>query len=229
MTTTFLDLGQKLVRDAGISGSLTSMVAQTGEFERVVNWIKDAVKEIEGLRFDWDFLHTFYSFNTTIGVRDYTPPSDHNLWDVNTAKIEAEAKDLPYILWTRKKRDVTEAINGDPYMFTVLPNKSIRLYDTPTSIVQIDIEYWKRYTTLTANTDEPAIPEQFRDIIVYKALQYYANYESADEVKVQALENYQALLAQLQAHSLPANQAKEALSTGMNIQVTVPYDDYGYY
>ena len=229
MPSTFLEIGQQLVEDAGISGTLTSMVGQSGEFLRVVNWVTRATTEIEGLWFDWDFLHVFHSFNTVVGVRDYPAPSDFNFWDNRTAKIIARNQPIPFIQWTRKKLDVTEEIDGDPYIFTILPDKSIPLYDTPDSVLQIDIEYWMRPTSLVNNSDTPAIPEQFRDIIVAKALQYYANYESADEAKVQAIENYQARLAQLQSYASPSSQAKDSTITGTNIQIQVPgapFDGY---
>jgi hypothetical protein len=229
MPSTFLELGQQLVEDAGISGNITSMVNQTGEFKRVVDWVIRATTEVEGLWFNWDFLHNFYSFNTVVGVSDYAPPSDYNLWDNATAKIVAQNLPLEFVMWTRKKLDVTAPIAGTPYLFTVLPNKSLRFYNTPTSIDQIDIEYWQKPTVLAANLDTPAIPVQFRDIIVYKALQYYANYESADEAKTQALEAYAARLAQLESYASPAQQAKESLSTGMDIQVYVPNDGRGDY
>ena len=228
MPKTFLQLGQQLVEDAGISGTLTSMVSQSGEFLRVVNWIKRAVTEIEGKWLNWDFLHEFHTFNTVVGVRDYPAPSNFNLWDTSTAKILAEAMPLPYMQWTRRKLDITEAVAGAPYEFTVLPDKSIRLYDTPTAIVTIDIEYWRIPTVLTANTDEPSIPEQFRDIIVSKALQFYANYESAEEVKVQAVEIFKERMLQLQSHSAPGQQAKDSITTGADIVVSTPnqFDDY---
>lgn len=222
-TTTYLDLCQQLVEDAGISGNFTSVVGQTGEFKRVVNWVARATTEVEGLWFNWDFLHIFHTFSTVASVSDYPPPGDHNLWDESTAKITAREQRLDPVPWAQKKGDPTLPFSGDPFEFTVLPSKAIRLYNTPTSILAIAIEYWKRPTVLAANLDIPAIPVQFRDIIVYKALQFYANYESADEVKVQAVENYQSRLQQLQSHALPAHQASGSINTGTNIQVLAPY------
>lgn len=225
-TSTFLELCQQLVEDAGISGTFTSVASQKGEFKRVVNWITRATTEIEGLWFNWDFLHVFHTFDTVVGVSDYPAPTNHNLWDVVTAKLPTREQTLDSISWTRKKLDPSLPYDGDPFEFTVLPNKSIRLYGTPTSIIKLDIEYWKVPTALVNNADTPAIPLQFRDIIVYKALQHYANYESADEVKVQSLENYQARLTQLESQALPGHQASGSVNTGVDIQVMSPYD-YG--
>ena len=226
MPTTHLDLCKQLVEDAGISGTFTSVVNQTGEFKRVVNWIIRATTEVEGIWFDWDFLHNFHTFATTIGVSDYPAPANHNLWDVATGKIPADEMNLDYWMWTRKKYDSTALAAGDPYAFTVLPDKSLRLYDTPTSIKTLSFEYWNIPTVLAANADEPAIPVQFRDIIVSKALQFYANYESADEVKSQALEQFTVRLRQLESHSAPSRQARDSINTGADIVVSAD-DEYG--
>ena len=228
MPTTFLDLCVQLVEDAGISGEFTSVSNQTGEFQRVVNWIIRATTEVEGKWFDWDFLHNFHSFDTIVDVSDYPAPSDHNLWDNLTAKIPAEQMELSYLMWTRKKRDPTTQISGDPYMYTVLPDKAIRLYDTPTTVKTIEIEYWSIPTVLEENSDQPSIPVQFRDVIVGTALRYYANYESADESKIQALENFDARMVQLQSREAPSWQAKDSRTTGADIVVRTDSSGYGY-
>ena len=219
MYTTYLNLCQRLVEEAGISGTISSVQNQTGEFKRVVKWIERATTEIEGKWFDWNFLHVFATVNIIVGVRDYPAPADQNSWDTATAVIPADVMKLDFVPWVRQKMDPTQAVDGDPYKFTVLPDQSLRFYDTPTTAETVSIEYWKKPTILVENTDQPAIPIQFRDIIVWKALQYYANYESADEAKVQAVENYDARLDQLESRELPGYQQSATKYTGTQIDV----------
>ena len=227
MPTTFLEICNQLAEDAGISGALTSVTAQSGEHLRVVNWVKRATTELEGAWFNWDFLHTFYSFNTIVGVADYPPPADMNLWDTTTFKVTADGSNLDYTMWTRMKTDASLPVDGDVYRFTVLPRKTLRLYSTPSTTQALSMEYWKQPTVLVANTDEPLIPVQFRDVIVAKALQYYANYESAEEVKMQAQETLMARMRQLESHSLPAHQASGSVNNGVDIQVSAG-GEFGY-
>lgn len=219
MYKTYLDLCQRLIEEAGISGTITSVSSQTGEFKRVTEWVKRATTEIEGMWFDWDFLHVFATINLIVGVSDYPAPAGHNVWDNQTAKIPSDAMALAYIQWVRKKRDPTEQVDGDPYLFTILPNQTLRFFDTPIRTADVSIEYWTIPTILEENADESAIPVQFRDIIVWKALQYYANYESADEVKAQALENYAARKDQLESRELPGYQGSATKYTGTQIDV----------
>lgn len=225
MYKTYLNLCQRLVEEAGISGTINSVVGATGEFKRITEWIKRSTTEIEGKWFDWNFLHEFATVNIIVGVSDYPAPADHNSWDTATATIPADSMQLFFIQWVRQKRDPTQPIDGDPYKFTVLPDQSLRFYDTPLRAAAVSIEYWRRATILINNTDEPAIPEQFRDIIVWKALQYYANYESADEVKIQSIENYDERIDQLESRELPGYQGAATKYTGTQIDVVAQTND----
>lgn len=232
MYKTYLELSQRLIEEAGISGTITSVVGATGEFKRVIEWIKRSTTELEGKWFDWNFLHEFATVNLIVGVSDYPAPANQNVWDTATAVIPADTMPLDFVQWVRQKRDPTQPIAGSPYKFTVLPDQSLRFYDTPLKAEVVTIEYWKVPTILAGNTDEPAIPEQFRDLIVWKALQYYANYESADEVKVQAMENYDARIDQLESRELPGYQGAATKYTGTQIDVVAqtngPSEPYGY-
>ena len=222
-TTTFIELCQQLIDDAGISGEIVSVVAQTGEFRRVVNWILRATTEIEGSYFNWNFLHEFHSLSTVVDQQDYPAPTNLNLWDNAAFKLTDDEQPLNFEDWNRRKHDATLPVSGDPYLVTVLPSKALRVYDTPSAIVTIGAQYWRMSTVLEANGDEPGIPVNFRNIIVAKALVYYADYESADESRQLGLEMYMPLWEQLKASELPGFQASSALNTGVRIQVQVPY------
>jgi hypothetical protein len=101
------------------------------------------------------------------------------------------------------------------------------MIDTPTRVLTIAAQYFRTATELIENADTPAIPVQFRDIIVYKALQYYANYEGADETKLAGVEQYAPRLIQLESSELPSNRASGSVYTGTEIQVVaVGAEDY---
>lgn len=223
-TKTFLDLCTQLIEDAGISGTIASTVAQTGEFKRVVGWIRRATTEIEGMWFNWNFLHEFHSLNTIIGVRDYPPPSNLNMWDTSVLRLDEFEQNLIYRDWNVQKLDPSIPQNGDPYLFTILPAKTLRLYDTPMREQLMTGAYWRKATELVESLDEPSIPEQFRDVIVSKALTYYANYESADESKLSGIETLLPRLSQLRSSELPAHQNSESVNTGANIQIVAGSD-----
>lgn len=58
----YLQLCQRMIREAGISGvsSFTSTVGVTGEAQRVTDWISTAWTEIQGKCEDWGFMRASY-------------------------------------------------------------------------------------------------------------------------------------------------------------------------
>ena len=205
--------------EAGISGEMTSVVNQKGELRRVVNYVKRACTLVEGKWVDWNYLHEFHTFNTVAGVRDYPPQVNHGFWDTATVKIVADQVAVSFERYTSKKKDPSTAILGQPYLVTVLPNQTLRFFNTPDATYELSVEYWRSPTVLLVNTDVPSIPLQYRDIIVYKALEFYAKYESADELLLQARDDYKMRLIQLESREKPGGHASGSLSTGMDIQV----------
>lgn len=101
---TFLELCQQFMAECGISGTLTTVAGQTGEMLRVVSWVQQAWRELQGAR-DWDFMRASYlntgasypfpqgtSFTTTYGQSVYplgttagttcmVNPSSFRKWD----------------------------------------------------------------------------------------------------------------------------------------------------
>jgi len=151
-----------------------------------------------------------------------------NLWDTTSFKVTDEERGVDFVDWNKQKEDHTTAVEGTQYAFSVLPDKKIRFWDIPESVVTIGCSFWQASTPLVLDADIPLIPQQFRDIVVYKALMYYANYESADEIKLYAKEAFDPLWEQLKASELPGFQHSSAVSTGVDIQVQVPSAGYDY-
>jgi hypothetical protein len=229
MYTTLLDLCNSVIDEAGISGEMTSVVNQKGELRRIVNYVQRACTLIEGKWVNWNYLHEFHIFETVPGVRDYPPQVGHGFWDTSTIRIPANESNLSFVRYELKKEDPSAAISGEPYEMTVLPNQTLRFFNTPDSAYGMSIEYWRAPTVLVTNTDQPSIPLQYRDIIVYKALEFYAKYESADELLLQARDDYKMRLTQLEAREMPGSHASGALSTGIDIQVVAESGGSNYY
>lgn len=69
----FLGLVQRLRQEAGASGTGPLTTAnQTGELQRLVNWINDAWLDIQSLRTDWDWMRSTFSFPTVSSQGIYT-------------------------------------------------------------------------------------------------------------------------------------------------------------
>ncbi len=189
---TFLELCQAVVDEVGLSGQITSVTNQRGDFGRIVRFVSSACRQIEGKWIDWRFLHGQYLFNTAQGINTYTAPESLRVrqWDPNRAflaqlKIETLYADNS-ILYTRDP--LSEDYTSRPIRIIIERDNTLRFIGTPDAVYAVDIEYYRMATILTNNDDTPAIPNQFQEIIIHDAIRRYANYDEAPELKQQAIE-----------------------------------------
>jgi len=208
---TFLELCQHLRREAGVSGvGPTAVTDQTGEYKRLVEWIKLAWLEIQQLRPDWRFMWASGAFNTVVGQADYTQGDlgvDADNFDLGSFVLtETNGKrTLRYLSYREWKLHygAETLTNNVPTIVTDLPNESIRLTVPPDDVYPVTFDYYRAPQTLAANTDEPWLPDRYHWLIVYKAMMYYAGYEDAKEVLVDATMRWNPLFDALETTQLP--------------------------
>jgi hypothetical protein len=217
--STRLQLAKDLKREAGIAGAvMTSTVSQTGEYERVVEWIDRAYEAIQNLNGGlWKFLQTEFSFNTIAATANYTKAAatltELRTWKTDsfrcylTATGISDQQDLEFVEWEDFRADYGRGsqttLTGRPQVFTVKPNKSITFWPIPDAIYTIDGEYFKRAQVMDEDTDEPLIPEEFQSIIYWKGLMYYGAYTGADEKYSHGQNEYKLALNDLELDQLP--------------------------
>lgn len=215
----YLQLAQRLRQEAGASGNGPSTVAdQNGEARRLLDWINTAWLEIQGLHDVWGFLRKPFQFEVPALTGQTTPAqaglTDWRYWHRETLRCWRTALGISDEQWLvewdyhvfrdtyrfNQNRDLV----GRPLVFAVEPNSKALMYgplmDTAYTVVG---EYQAVPSEFVAATDTPNIPTHLHMIIVYKALEYYALYESAPEVLTRAQKQYAALLSQLEREQLP--------------------------
>jgi hypothetical protein len=214
---TFLQLCQLTREKCGISGSgPTSVVGQTGEFGRIVNWVQESWLELQGYSPDWGWMRGDFAVNTVAGQQTYTPASaslgDFLRWHRDTLRIYRTSigvADEQFIVeWDYQVfRDVyqySSQTNSRPTVFAVHPNsKAILLGAIPDDVYTVRGEYQRAPRPLNSATDIPSLPEQHHMLIVYGAVRRYAFYENAPEVAVGAETMYETLFSQLAREELP--------------------------
>ncbi len=220
-----LELCQALCMEAGIPYSnFTTTLNQTGEYARVVGWIDSAWRRLQTKHRDWGWMRQSTSWTTVDGTAEYplgtgagtvgVLAANFGMWADrtfrnyptavgNTAEIFMSA--TGYDLW----RDTylyggTRAARSRPVEFAIGPSKAIYLGPVPTSGYTVTADYFRAPTAMTADTDEPDMPEQFHMILVHRAQMFYGAYESAPEQYQHGEVQYRAMLADLEADRLPA-------------------------
>lgn len=215
---TKLELCVDLRREAGISGTGPSTtVSQTGEYGRVVEWIDTAYEAVQNLHPTWDFLKTEFSFPTIIGTANYTKTAvsltELGSWKTDsfrcylTATGVSDEQELDYVPWDDFRfhygRGTQSTQTGRPSVITVKPDLSVTTWPICDAIYTVTGEYFKRAQTMSGDSSEPIIPQQFQSIIVWKGLMYYGAFAGADEKYTHGQNEYRAVLAKLRKNQLP--------------------------
>ena len=214
--STFLELCSSLRREGGMSGNgPASVVGQSGEMLRVVEWVNAAYRFVQNIHQNWDFLRTEFSFSTVIGTASYAK-ADVPLLELGAYKTDslrayltsvADEQELEYIPWNEFRaiylRSTSSTQTGRPSLVSVKPDQSLVFWPIPDAVYTVTGEYFKRAQSMTADADEPLIPSAFQDIILWKSLMLYGAYAGSQDAYSHGQNEYRAVLAKLVYNQLP--------------------------
>lgn len=218
---TFLQLAQRLRQECGVSGTGPSTVlAQTGEYRRLVDWIATAWFEIQSLHQDWKFLRLSTSWTTTLGQYSYTPvqcgitADTFGRWileefrQYHTAtgtQSEMPVYHIPYPTWRQRYNiGALRDQRTQPMEFAVAPSDAIVLGPPPLAGYTVTGDYYRSPILLAADLDVPALPAKHDHmIIVYKAMMSYGAHESDPSVYANGERSYNRLFCRLELDQLP--------------------------
>ena len=140
--STILELCKDLRREgSGVGSGPTTVVSQTGEYGRIVEWIIAANKAIQRIHTNWEFLRSTFSFATVASTANYTKATagvtELASWKTDTFRCYLTAtgisdqQDLTYFPWEEFRDRYTlgtlSTQTGRPMFFTVKADKSVTL------------------------------------------------------------------------------------------------------
>lgn len=214
----FLQLAQALRREVGANGTgPASVLSQTGEYERIVNWIRDADEEIQQERGEWKFMVKSFALNTVAGQMAYTganfltPATDVDRWRHRTIKCyllsagkgsEYYLDYVDYEVWDATF-NTANLVNNVPACWTVGNAGELLIGAAPNGVYRITGEYYRTPTTLAADTDVPIYPAEFHMLPVYLAMMKYGRFTAASEVYSDGERLYNKMLNRMRRDQLP--------------------------
>lgn len=229
--STYLELVQQLHRESGAGGAEpTSVVGQSGEDLRMVDWVREADNYVQNLWLNWKFLWNQVTLSTATGVVSLSPPTDLNFWDFKTFKlndpsiVNADDEPLGFVEHDSIKMLIRDASLDQPSRIILMPDNSIEFEPVPDKVYDIKADYFRTPTLLAANTDVSAIPETYHPTILGRGLILYANYESAPEIMSQGRQILGDFLPRLENHQLPNQRFSRYQSTGSFFDVNASGD-----
>lgn len=225
----YLELCKRTRQEAGIAGTgPSSVLNQTGELKRVVDWVAAAYSLICAKHESWKFLRSSFSVNTVAGTEAYAPTSctdtefsvavgsptvgDFARWMPDTFRIYLQSAGvgtrqyfwpLDYD-WFRDKYQLQPPANGQPAEFSIRPRDSaILVGPKPSAVYVISGDYYRAAPPLAADADSPIFPARFHMAIAYLAERLYAGYEEDGGVWMDANSNFGQYYFPLMVDQLP--------------------------
>jgi hypothetical protein len=220
----FLALCQRLRQECGISGSgPATVVSQTGNLKRIVDWTNTAWMDIQTTHQDWDWMRTSASFTTVTSQATYALGTGTGQVGVSTATFGKWARDTfrNYVTSVGTRSEVfMDYIHYDtwrdsymygalrntttrPLQMTIAPDKSVCLGPPPIAGYTITGDYFTAPYEMSADADIPSLPTQFHMAIIYRAMMAYGAYESAPEVYQRGELEFGKLMRRMTADRVP--------------------------
>ena len=215
---TFLQLCQRVVQEVAASGAGPStVIGQTGEYRRIVDWVAEADQEIQREHDSWRFMVDDFAINTVVGVTGYaasqcTPPVvDLRKWKERRIKcylLAAGVTDeqlIPYIdydEWYRRFATGPQS-NSRPMFWTYGNEMELLIGPPPADVYRVSGEYQKSCGLLINDADVPNYPPEFHMLPVYLAMVRYGYYTGAPEVIQNGQRLYSKMLAEMRRTQLP--------------------------
>lgn len=211
--STFLALCQKVSSLAGISGTGPAAVtSQTGVNAKLVSFTKDGWLRVQGESEHWNFMRKEGTLNTVAATQSYSaatilavPNANYGTIIEKTLKFADRSGRLtyiPYAEWEAKDYDLLTG-TGRPQVYTIKPDGALLLYPIPTAIHALKFHYRRAPQELAANADVPDLPDQYHDIITYRALMLYFEHDQAGPEWKSASANYDEWFARVAQTQLP--------------------------
>lgn len=225
--------------ECAVSGTMTTVINQTGEFQRIVTWVAQGFQDLQNERQNWDWMRSSQllgggvSFQTIAGQAEYqlgTGPGTVGVdqdsfasWvkqsfrDQTTTSGVQDQYFLGWISYDKWRNSYAfgaqQTITTRPVVIAVGPNNSICVGPYPTSTYTLTGDYIRAPAIMAADADTPLdLPLQFQIAIVWRACWYYGIYENAPDVMTKGDTRYRQTVRQLANLRVPMITAGRTLA-----------------
>jgi len=151
------------------------------------NAVNDAINYINQREFGWPFSHATKTQTLVADQTRYSIPTDAIHVDYETFRISKDntlgvagttLRVLDYKEYVDRliEQETTSDVGGVPIYVFRTPDNNYGLYPYPDKAYTLKYEHFNKPTVLSAATDAPTVPEQFRQVIADGATAYAYQY-----------------------------------------------------
>ncbi len=224
--STYLQLCQAVRRDCSVTGTLSTVVGQSGMLERVVEWVALSYLQLQNKHNDWRWLRYGWTVNTvadddTYAYGDCTDITTSSAitrfqeWAIrdrdNPPKCYLQSAGvgteywLTYVPWPQFRIVYKKGTQNSaaPQWISTDPQNNIVLGPAPSAVYVVSGEYQRSAQVLSADGDTPEMPSDFHDLIYYGAMEMYAGHTGAQEKLFRVKNERPRLMRALERNQLP--------------------------
>ncbi len=188
MAYTYLDItNEVLARFNEVSLTSSNFTTSRGFQTQCKNAVNDAINYIFQREFGWSFSHalqtetlvagtTRYSLGATVYNVDYETFRISKNDTLGTAGVSLRVMEYKEYVDKYIDQETTSDVGGVPIYIFRTPDNNYGLFPYPDKAYELKYDAYIKPTALSAATDAPTIPEQFRQVIVDGATAYGYQY-----------------------------------------------------
>jgi len=151
------------------------------------NAVNDAINYINQREFGWPFSHVTHSETLIANTTRYSIPATAQHVDYETFRINRDTSlsvsgvtlrvlDYKEYIDRYVDQESTSNVGGVPKFVFRTPDNNFGLYPYPDKAYTLKYEYFSKPTLLSAATDVPSVPDQYRQVIADGATAYAYQY-----------------------------------------------------
>jgi len=213
----FLSICQTVNKLSGLHGQMTDVDSTNNLQNKISEAVNESWASLQNYRKDWTFMiKRHQTFTCTPGVEMY-PTYDASVPDVGIEDLGAY-KRRGFYLDHKPLEFISAAVyptidntqESQPHWWTIDPRTNDLYLDLPDDNYTFDIYYRKAVQDLfegeTPNYNEPDLPPNYHNILVYAGLASFAIYIGNVEMHGKYELEYQKLLGSLMREFLPTRR-----------------------
>ena len=223
MAYTYLDITNEVIaRFNEVSLTSSNFTAARGFQIQCKNAVNDAIDYINTSEFSWPFNHDTQTDTLTAGTTRYNIPTTAKHVDYDTFRLVKDTSlgasggnlsllDYKEYLKSHITQEDQADVGGVPRNVFRTPDNNYGLHPYPDKAYSLKYEYYSYTTAMSAATDVPAIPEQYRAVIADGATAYGYQYRGESQQFQLNFQRFEAGIKNMK--SLLANRTNYVRST----------------
>ena len=214
---TNIELCNRLAWEAGVDAEPafpTTVVDATDELGRIVRWVNSAWLKIQQQQ-NWSWMWANPTLQLLLGQSTIAGTIPETRYEYERCFYDdgsPTGRELTFLPWREFAREY-RVLNADDNVsaWNVRPDNTLAYNAVVSADKYITLQRYALPTSLAADADTPGMPADLHEIIVWRALVLYANFDEPRVQRETAIDEYNGLHEALLRRCLPRMELGQPL------------------